>query len=314
MGERSRPIALLVMAYGGPTKMEEVEPYLLDVRGGRPFSEHVLQEVKSRYEQIGGRSPILERTEEQADSIARALEEVLPGKFKVFVGMRHWHPFIAEAVEEIRAQGLERVIGLVMAPHFSRMSVGAYYDRLEKAASAKESLEIGRISSWNTDQGYLDTLEARIREGLKHFPEAERPAVHLVFTAHSLPERIREWNDPYPDELRTTYEIMKDHFPENEGHFAYQSAAMTPEPWLGPDAGERMLELVDQGARNFLLIPMGFVSEHVEILYDIDIDYRRQIEAKGGRLERIEMPGADPVMMHSLAQLAAEEARRCGWI
>lgn len=308
------PIAVLVMAYGGPDSLEEVEPYLLDVRQARPLGAEMLQEVESRYAQIGGRSPLRERTEEQVRALERALEKSHPGQFKLFMGMRHWHPYIAEAVDKIRERGIERAIGLVMAPHYSRMSVGAYFDRMDEAVADGGELEIARIASWKTDRGYLETLEARLNEALHRFPPQKRGDVKLIFTAHSLPERILDWDDPYPEELQTTFEILKRRFPENESHFAYQSAAMTPEAWLGPDAGELMLELIDQGSQDFLIAPIGFVSEHVEILYDIDIDFREQVEAAGGRLERIEMPGADPEMMESLAKVVAGKAAERGWI
>jgi ferrochelatase len=313
MVEKPEPIAVLVMAYGGPGNLEEVEPYLLDVRHGRPLSDKVLEEVKSRYKQIGGGSPILERTQDQVRALERLLEQVRPGKFKLFMGMRHWHPYISEAMEKIDVLGIERVIGIVMAPHFSRMSVGAYYERLEEATAIAQQIEVEKITSWNTDPGYLDTVEARVSEALQRFPDTQRSEVHIVFTAHSLPERILELDDPYPDELQTTYDLIKARFPEHETHFAYQSAAMTPEPWLGPDAGDLMLELIEQGVRNFLIAPIGFVSEHVEILYDIDIYFRKQVQAAGGRLERIEMPGADLRMMSSLAELIVSRAEAQGW-
>lgn len=311
---KTEPIAVLVMAYGGPDNLEELEPYLLDVRHGRPVSAEMLEEMRSRYAQIGGRSPILERTQDQVASLQSALEELHPGKFKLFIGMRHWHPYIAEAVEQIRSEGLSHVIGIVMAPHYSRMSVGAYYNRLEEVLDLDGNIEVEAIISWKVDMGYLDAVEERVHEALRAFPEQERSDVHILFTAHSLPERILEWDDPYPLELETTFEIMKSRFADHECHFAYQSAAMTPEPWLGPDAGELMLELIDQGERNFLVAPIGFVSEHVEILYDIDIDFKQQVESAGGRLERIEMPGADPGMMRSLAVMIARKAEGKGWV
>ncbi len=311
---KTEPIAVLVMAYGGPDSLEELEPYLLDVRHGRPVGAEMLEEMGSRYAQIGGRSPILERTQDQVDALQKALDELSPDRFKLFMGMRHWHPYISAAVDQIRSEGLSRVIGIVMAPHYSRMSIGAYYDRLAEALKPDESLEVEKIQSWNLDSGYLDTVEAHVHEALLAFPQQERANVHIIFTAHSLPERILEWEDPYPQELQATFEVLKPRFGEHECHFAYQSAAMTPEPWLGPDAGELMLEMIDQGERNFLVAPIGFVSEHVEILYDIDIDFKQQVEAAGGRLERIEMPGAEPKMMRSLAAMIAGKAEEKGWV
>ncbi len=310
----AEPIGVMMMAYGGPDRLEEVEPYLLNVRGGRSLSEAALKEVLSRYKQIGGRSPIFERTDDQARALQDALDRQ-GGSFRVFVGMRHWHPYINAALKKASAEGIRKLIGIVMAPHYSRLSIGAYYKHLDEAIQSLEaSIELARIESWNKDPGYLDTLQSRINGCLERFPEEVRPGVHLVFTAHSLPERILEWGDPYPQQLEETYDAIRARFPQHTTHFAYQSAAMTPDVWLGPDAGDRMLELIEQDVNNFLVVPIGFVSEHVEILYDIDIDFRERVESLGGRLERIEMPGADRRMMESLAREICNKAVEQGWL
>lgn len=310
----SEPIGVLVMAYGGPARLEDVEPYLMHVRDGRPLPERALLEVVERYRKIGGGSPILQETQAQAAALQRALDQGDRGAYRVFLGMRHWHPFIEQTVEQMAQAGLRRLVGIVMAPHYSRLSVEAYFDRVEQAlAGLPEAPQLTRIESWKTDSGYLDTVEAQIREGLERFPAGQRAGVQLVFTAHSLPERILEWNDPYPQELSQTFDSLRARFPSQPAHFAYQSAAMTPEPWLGPDAGERMLELLGQGASAFLVIPIGFVCEHVEVLYDVDIDFRQQVERAGGRLERIRMPGAEPRMMASLADRVRQAVSEAGW-
>lgn len=310
----SDPTGVLMMAYGGPDSLGEVEPYLFDVRGGRPTPAQVVDEVKRRYEQIGGRSPILERTQAQAEALQVALDEI-GGDFRVSVGMRHWHPYIAETVAEMDAAGIHKLVGLVMAPHYSRMSIGAYYARLDEAIERLgQRMEVAAIESWKDDPGYLDAVQDRIRDGLARFPSAGRDDVHLIFTAHSLPERILGAGDPYPEELQLTFDLLRERFPSHPTYFAYQSAAMTQEPWLGPDAGDLMLELIEKGAERFLVVPIGFVSEHVEILYDIDIEFRTQVEAAGGRIERIEMPGAHPRMMSSLAARVRAAAQARGWL
>lgn len=310
----SGAVGVLVMAYGGPNNLDEVEPYLLDVRGGRPTPPPVVREVERRYELIGGRSPILEHTQAQAKALQAVLDRS-NGRFVVKVGMRHWHPYIAQAVAGLAAQGIRRLVGLVMAPHYSRMSVGAYYKSLDAAIDTSSlSMEVEAIENWKEDPGYLDALESRIQEALERFADADRSGVHLILTAHSLPERILEWEDPYPQELQFTFERLRARFPAQPAHFAYQSAAMTKESWLGPDAGERMLELIQDGVKDFLVVPIGFVSEHVEILYDIDIDFQGRVESAGGRLERIDMPGADPGMMASLAKRVRRAAEGRGWL
>ena len=307
-------IGVLVMAYGGPNSLDEVEPYLQDVRGGRATPEGVVREVEQRYEKIGGRSPIFERTHAQSEALQSALDEQGAG-FRTFVGMRHWHPFIGEVVPEIEDAEIHRIVGIVMAPHYSKMSVEAYFQALAQAIeAASASLEVVRIESWKNDPGYLDVLEARVVDGLQHFSSDTRSRVQLILTAHSLPERILEWNDPYPTELQVTFHQLTARFPTQPAHFAYQSAAMTPDPWLGPDAGELMEDLIENGESEFLVVPIGFVSEHVEILYDIDIEYRNRIEAAGGRLERIAMPGASPRMMSSLAHRVRSAAAESGCV
>ncbi|HEX9674552.1 MAG TPA: ferrochelatase [Anaerolineales bacterium] len=311
----SGPIGVLVMAYGGPRRLEEVEPYLMHVRDGRPLPERALQEVVERYRKIGGGSPILQETQAQAAALQRALDRGDQGNFRVFLGMRHWQPFLEQTVEQMAQAGLRRLVGIVMAPHYSRLSVEAYFSRVEKAMDGlADPPELARIESWKTDPGYLETVEAHICSALENFPVEQRAAVQLIFTAHSLPERILTWNDPYPEELRQTFETLRLRFPSHASHFAYQSAAMTPDPWLGPDAGKLMLELIGQGAAAFLVVPIGFVCEHVEILYDVDIDYRQRVEQAGARLERIEMPGAEPRMMNSLAGQVRQAAQQAGWL
>ena len=179
-------IGLLVMAYGGPDNLEQVEPYLLDVRGYRATAPEIIHEVRERYREIGGRSPILERTQAQADALQSALNEQGPD-FRVFVGMRHWHPFIQDTLAEMRAQGIERTVGLVMAPHYSRMSIQAYFNKIEEANTG---MQVARIHDWHLLPEYLDALAERVQAALERFPESVRADVPVIFTAHSLPERI----------------------------------------------------------------------------------------------------------------------------
>jgi protoporphyrin/coproporphyrin ferrochelatase len=303
-------IGLLVMAYGGPNNLVEVEPYLLDVRGHRPTSPEIIQEVRERYRAIGGRSPILEQTWSQASALESALN-TNDVTFKSFVGMRHWHPFIPAALEDMWAQGIEQAVGLVMAPHYSRMSIGAYYQRIEEANSP---IEIARIEDWHLQPGYIRALAERARDALKGFPEEVRADVPIVFTAHSLPEKILEWNDPYPTQLRETVTAIMELLGSQPHEFAFQSAAISTVPWLGPDAGEVLKRLSSEGKKHILLCPIGFVCEHVEILYDIDIVYQDLARSLGMHLERIEMLGTAPQMIEGLAELIHERVEEEGWL
>jgi protoporphyrin/coproporphyrin ferrochelatase len=303
-------IGLLVMAYGGPDKLEDVEPYLLDVRGYRPTSQEIIHEVRERYREIGGRSPILEQTQAQADALESALNSN-GNEFKVYVGMRHWHPFIKDGLADMQAQGIEKAVGVVMAPHYSRMSIGAYYQRLEEANSP---IAFVRIENWYLEDGYINALVSRVHDALQRFPEEVRAEVPIIFTAHSLPEKILEWDDPYPVQLRETVSAVTEKIGSQPHEFAFQSAAISTIPWLGPDAGEVIERLVAEGKKHILLCPIGFICEHVEILYDIDIVYQNLARSLGIHLERIEMLNTAPEMIEGLAGLIREKAKEAGWV
>lgn len=309
----SAAIGVLVMAYGGPNSLDEVEPYLLDVRGHRPTPAHVVAEVRSRYAAIGGRSPILEKTTAQA----RALEAALGGNghFKAVVGMRHWQPRIAAGLASLADARIERVVGLVMAPHYSALSIELYFKQVDASRGA---LAIAPVREWHLLPGFLVALEDRIAEALDRFPEPQRDAVPLLFTAHSLPQRILESEDPYPAQLAATVAAVLARLGnENRDRvhrFAYQSAGRTPEPWLGPDVGTAVDELAALGHRSVLVVPVGFTCEHVEVLYDVDMELRRRANGLGVHLERIAMVNDHPAMIDGLADLVRHTAANQGWM
>lgn len=303
-------IGLLVMAYGGPANLDEVEPYLMDVRGYRPTSPEIVHEVRERYREIGGHSPILERTWAQAHALESALNANRQ-EFKAFVGMRHWHPFIKDTLAEMDEQGIERTVGLVMAPHYSRMSIEAYYKNVSHAESP---MQIARVNDWHLLPEYLDALAKRVRSALERFPESVRAEVPVIFTAHSLPERILEWDDPYPRQLHETVDGLMKLLDPQPHEFAFQSAAISTEPWLGPDASELIHGFAEEGKRNILICPIGFVCEHVEILYDIDIVYQSLAKTLGVHLERIDMLNDEPEMISGLARLVREAAQESNWL
>lgn len=303
-------IGVLVMAYGGPNNLDDVEPYLLDVRGYRPTAPEIVHEVRERYKLIGGRSPILEQTQAQAAALQSALDSGGSG-FQTFVGMRHWHPYLKDTLAKMQAAGLERAIGLVMAPHYSRLSIGAYYKKIDEAQSP---IEVARIVRWHLLPGYLDALTNRVQTALLKFPEDVRAAVPIIFSAHSLPERILDWSDPYPDELHATVDGIMQRLGPHPHEFAFQSAAISNEPWLGPDVGAALKRLASEGHAHVLIAPIGFVVEHVEILYDIDVVFQQQAQALGVHLARIEMLNTAPVMMAGLAELVRQTAKEVNWL
>lgn len=302
-------IGVLVMAYGGPDSLDDVGPYLLDVRGGRETPAAMVEEIRERYAQIGGRSPIRERTDAQAAALARLLESD-GERFAVAVGMRHWHPYIRDVLADLRSGGVTRVVGLVMAPHYSRMSIGAYYRAVEAAAAG---MEVRRIEHWHVLPGFVATLAERVRHARERFPEEERARIPVVYTAHSLPERIRTWDDPYPTQLAETVSAVAAVLGPHPHSFAYQSAAMTKEPWLGPDVGDVIEALARDGAPGVVIAPIGFVCEHVEILYDVDVELQARARGLGIRLERIAMVNDAPATMAGLAELVRAAAGEAGW-
>jgi ferrochelatase len=303
-------IGVLAMAYGGPDTLDDVEPYLLDVRGGRPTSTEIIHEVRERYRQIGGASPILKHTRAQAAALEAALN-INAKYFKTYVGMRHWHPFIKDTLAEMSRAAIKQAVCLTMAPHYSRLSIGAYFKRIEEAGS---SIEIARIERWHLLPGYLDALAANVRAALDKFPADVRRDVPIIFTAHSLPQKILEWGDPYPDELRETVSAIMMRLGSHPHEFAFQSAAITPDPWLGPDAGEVIKRLALEGKKHVLIAPIGFVCEHVEILYDIDIVFKRQAAQLGLQLERIDLLNTAPLMINGLADLVRSKTKEAGWL
>jgi protoporphyrin/coproporphyrin ferrochelatase len=299
-------VAVLVMAYGGPGSIDEVEPYLLDIRAGRSTKPQLVEEIRARYARIGGRSPILELTRAQASGIGRALGE----RFKVFVGMRHWHPYIQDVVAEIAKGGHRRVVGVAMAPHYSNMSVGAYEKKLLQAADGR--LDVTLVRTWWRQPQFLEAVANRVVEALQRFPKPSQ--VQVIFTAHSLPEKIVASADPYPDELTGSATEVARRARLTGWRLAYQSAGATSEPWLGPDAEVVITELAGAGHEAVLLVPIGFVCDHVEILYDIDVEYQSLAKRLGIQLERTASLNDDPGLVAAVADVVRGAAAVRGWL
>ncbi|MGH7548240.1 MAG: ferrochelatase [Gemmatimonadales bacterium] len=305
MAAEPPPVAVLLMAYGGPRNLDDVEPYLLDVRDGRPTTPELVAEIKSRYAKVGGRSPIRELTEAQAAGLRRELGK----RFAVYVGMRHWHPYIKDAVERVVADGHTCVAGIVLAPHYSAMSVGAYEQKLLEAAGGR--LKLALVCNWGDHPKFVEAVARRVTQALQRFPAPEQ--VQVIFTAHSLPQRILATGDPYPDQLRTSAAAVAQLAGLAEWRLAYQSAGATSEPWLGPEAGAVLTELAERGGQNFLIVPIGFVCDHVEVLYDVDVVYRALAARLGVRLERTDSLNDDPLLVAALADIARRTAAARGW-
>jgi protoporphyrin/coproporphyrin ferrochelatase len=283
--------AVVLMAYGSPERIRDIRPYLEDIREGRPVSDEAVEELSERYRRIGGRSPLDEVTERQR----AALEQELG--IPVFVGMKHWRPRIAEAVEAALGGGAERIVGIVLAPHYSALSIAGYRERLEAALAGRAELRF--VESWHDHEPFLDVLAGRVRG----------TDAHVVFTAHSLPERILAMGDPYRDELLETSRLVAERAGVEHWSFAFQSASATGEPWLGPDILEELDDLHARGVRKVLVCPVGFVSDHLEILWDIDVEARERAADLGLQLDRIESLNDDPAFVRALAELVRQAVR-----
>ena len=299
-------LAVFLMALGGPDSLENVEPYLLDLRGGRPTPAKLVEEIKERYRATGGKSPVLDITR----ALAAKLEARRP--VRVFVGLRHWHPFIAEAWADVVDYAPDRVLGICLAPQYSAMTVGKYMEKLADARTDVGGGEIplAAVKSWATHPDLVAGLAEQVMEALDRFAAGDRPEVPVLFTAHSLPERILHDGDAYPDEVRATMDAVIAHLPAGQRSvFAYQSQGRSPEPWLGPEVEPTLDALAADGVPGVVIAPIGFLSDHVETLYDIDIEFRARAEKLGLRLERMAMLNDSDALADTLAQLVDDQLR-----
>lgn len=282
--------AVLLLAHGAPERIGDVEAYLSCVLAGRPVSPRVLAEVRRRYEEIGGGSPLLERTREQA----AALEAELG--VPVYFGMRNWHPFIRDVMGRMREDGVGRIVAVCLAPQYSRSSVGLYFRRVQEA---KKELDYQAEILWTKSFHDHPLLIEAFRERLAR----QLPAEMVLFTAHSLPEKALERADPYDREARATAGLVAGRAGLLHWDFAYQSQGMTGESWLGPAVESKLDEFASRGVKDVVLHPIGFVSDHVEVLYDVDILFRRYAAGRGIRLRRPESLNASPAFIRALADV-----------
>jgi protoporphyrin/coproporphyrin ferrochelatase len=283
--------AVVLMAYGSPERLEDVPAYYADIRGGRPIAPERLEDLVARYRALGveQRNPLNEITERTRAALERTL--ALP----VFTGMKHWTPRIADAAERAVAGGAETVLGLVLAPHYSRLSIAGYRSQLEDALAGRATLRF--VESWHDFPPFVDVLSTRVRGTHRH----------VVFTAHSLPARVLDDGDPYQEQLFETAALVAQDAGLTDWSFAYQSESPTGEPWLGPDILDHLVTLKERGVTDVLVCPVGFVSDHLEIRWDIDVEARERASELGLDLERIEMPNADPAFVDALALLVEME-------
>ena len=293
--------AVLLMAYGTPRTPDEIEPYYTDIRRGRPPTPELLAELVGRYDAIGGISPLAARTEAQRVALQSALDRLAPNRYEVVLGLKHAEPKIETAVEELAAGGTKHIVGLVLAPHFSSYSIGQYMDRT-RAAAEPFGIRVSAIESWATEPAFVDFLAADVRRRLDRLPTNTK----VLFTAHSLPQRIIDNGDPYPNELRATAELVAERAglgSWSSWAIAWQSAGRTPEPWLGPDILTVIDELAaSENASGVLVSACGFVADHLEVLHDLDIEAKQHAEARGLAFDRTACVNDDPTVIEALAR------------
>jgi protoporphyrin/coproporphyrin ferrochelatase len=277
--------AVLLMAYGSPERLSDVPAYYADIRGGRPIAPENLADLVERYRRLGieDSSPLNAITEQTRAALEDAL--ALP----VFTGMKHWAPRIADAAEAALESGAEEIVGLVLAPHYSALSIAGYREQLEHALAGRAELRF--VDSWHEEAGFVELLADRVRG----------TEAHVVFTAHSLPARILDQGDPYKDQLLETSRLVAEAADLTDWSFSFQSESQTGEPWLGPDIRDHLESLQRQGVEHVLVCPVGFVSDHLEIRWDLDVEAQEKAAELGMQLERIDMPNADPTFVRTLA-------------
>jgi len=301
--------ALLLLAFGGPRSLEEVEFLLTCLFQGRKPSPAQLARVKERYRLIGGSSPLPEITRRQA----KGLEEKLNDKgylFKSYVGMRYGHPLIEETLKEILRDGIREVIAIPMAPFRSRASTGAYLEEVNRVQkNLGEQMEISFIEGWHLHPLFLEAVRERVREGLMKFTPEERKRVHLIFTAHSLPKTIIE-SDPYVNDFEASVKRVLEGIGPLKWHIAFQSKGGGLEEWVGPDVESVLKELSQDKVREVLIVPIGFVSDHIEVLYDIDILYREKAESLGMLLKRTPSLNSSERFIEALSDIVLEHICR----
>jgi len=300
------PIGVVLLSYGAPAGAEDVERYYTDIRRGRRPTEEQLADLRARYEAIGGTSPLAARTRAQAEGVQRALDAAAGvGRYRVWWGAKHSPPFIEEAVDAAAGAGADEVVAAVLAPHYSALSVGEYLERVEEAA-ARHGIGVRAVRSWHLEPGLVEALAARVGSTLADLASGEAgPPPHTFFTAHSLPARLIGMGDPYPEQLQETAAAVAERagLARSRWSVAWQSAARTPEPWLGPDVVEAMEKVAADGVEAVVVCPAGFTSDHLEILYDLDVVARGAAERLGLRFARTTSLNDDPALCDILARV-----------
>lgn len=301
-------VALLVMAYGTPYKEEDIERYYTHIRRGRRPSDEEIQDLKDRYEAIGGISPLAKITEDQTKAIEQKLNEMQDKyEFIAYIGLKHIEPFIEESIEQIANDGFKKIASIVLAPHYSTFSVKSYNGRAKEEAE-KYGLDIFSVVDWYDEPGFIEYWAREINETFATLPENEKENSVLIVSAHSLPEKIVAHGDPYPEQLETTARLIAEKVDVPNYEIGWQSEGNTPEPWLGPDVQDLTRDLYNEkGYKAFIYAPVGFVSDHLEVLYDNDYECKVVCDEVGANYYRPEMPNTDSLFIETLANVVLKQ-------
>ncbi|GAB3060436.1 ferrochelatase [Virgibacillus ainsalahensis] len=304
-------IGLLVMAYGTPYKEEDIERYYTHIRHGRKPAEDALQDLKDRYKAIGGISPLAAITDQQAHAIEANLNARQDEyEFKAYIGLKHIEPFIEDAVEEMAKDGIHEAVSLVLAPHYSTFSVKSYNTRANDEAD-KHGITIESVESWYTEDGFIKLWADRIQAIYDQMSKEEQDKAVLIVSAHSLPEKILQNGDPYPEQLRETADLIAEATGIKNYALGWQSEGNTPDPWLGPDVQDLTRELYEQeGYQSFVYAPVGFIADHLEVLYDNDYECKVVCDELGAHYYRPEMPNVNPLFIDTLANVVLKKTKR----
>ncbi|MCP7974183.1 ferrochelatase [Listeria monocytogenes] len=305
----TKKIGLLVMAYGTPYKDEDIERYYTDIRHGHKPSEEMIADLRGRYHAIGGLSPLAKITEAQAYGLEKALNDSQDEvEFKAYIGLKHIEPFIEDAVEAMHKDGIEEAISIVLAPHYSSFSVEAYNKRAKEAADKLGGPRIKAINAWYKQPKFIQMWADRINETAKQIPADELLDTVLIVSAHSLPEKIKQHNDPYPNQLQETADFIFEKVVVPHYALGWQSEGKTGEPWLGPDVQDLTRELYGREKyKHFIYTPVGFVAEHLEVLYDNDYECKVVTDEVGAAYHRPPMPNSDPEFLEVLRTVVWEK-------
>ncbi|WP_211653687.1 ferrochelatase [Planococcus alpniumensis] len=299
-----KTMGLLVMAYGTPYSEDDIERYYTHIRRGRKPSEEALQDLKDRYKAIGGISPLARITEDQANGLCDRLNELQDDiEFKMYLGLKHIEPFVEDGVEEMKKDGIEEAISIVLAPHFSTFSVKSYNGRAKETAD-KLGIKLTSVESWYTEPKFIQFWSEKVSAAFAEMSEQERAKSCLIVSAHSLPEKIIANGDPYPDQLKETADLIAQAAGVENYEIGWQSAGQTPEPWIGPDVQDLTRELHEEkGYNSFVYTPVGFITDHLEVLYDNDYECKVVCDEIGAAYRRPEMPNVDPLFIDGMANV-----------